>query len=249
MPKNTKRWVWLFAAVLLAVPVYAQDDGGGGLPSSLFGTGDGGGFARGEQANPMEAVKKFLAQAKVTLSGDQEKALKPTIESTFKLVQDTVEKFSSQPGSAGQRGVRGQRGEDRGGFGGERGAAPANPQLAAELQKINNDILVKITAALKPDQQAAFKKWQNEEIKKGGGFAALKVVMEEAGAPFTPEQEPQVRALYLEDAQQRAQLMREFRGQPDQAKLGELELATMTKVAKLLMPVQRKALLDSRAKK
>ncbi len=244
--KTTTPWILLFAALLVTTPVFAQDEGGGaGLPSTLFGAGDGGGFSRGQQANPMEAVKKFLAQANVTLSGDQEKALKPIVESTFKFVQDTVEKYNTPPSADGERGSRGQRG----GFGGERGRAPADPQLAAELQKINDDILVKITAALKPDQQAAFKKWQSNEIKKGGGFAALKVIMEEAGAPFTPEQEPQVRALYLEDAQQRAQLMREFRGQPEPAKLAELELSTMAKVAKLLTPVQRKALLDSRAKK
>ncbi len=250
--KTTTHWILVFVVLIAATPAFAQDEGGGGgLPSSLFGAGDGGGFSRGEQANPMEAVKKFLAQSKVALSGDQERKLKPVIESTFKLVQDLVEKYNTPAGAGGERGFRGQRGEGRGGrggFGGERGAQPVNPQLAAELQKINDDILVKIAAVLKPDQQAAFKNWQNEEIKKGGGFAALKVIMEEAGAPFTPEQEPQIRALYLEDTQQRAQLMRDSRGQPDAAKLAELELATMTKVGRLLTPTQRKALLDSRNK-
>jgi hypothetical protein len=204
----------------------------------------------------MEAVKKFLAQSKVTLSGDQERTLRPTIEAAFKQVQDTVEKLSPQPaggergrGQGGQRGGRGG-GERRGGRGGAGGASVTanNPQLAAELQKINDDILAKIVAVLKPDQQAAFKKWQNDEIKKGGGFPALKIVMEEAGAPLTPEQEPQIQALYKEDAQQRAQLARQEQGKPDPAKLTELELGTMTKVAKLLTAAQRKALLDSRTK-
>lgn len=244
------------------MPVFAQEEGGGGgLPSSLFG-GDGQGLTRGEQANPMEAVKKFLAKSNVTLSGDQERTLKPMVEAAFKQVQDTVERL--QPAAPGEAGARGQRGEGErrggggGGFrgGGERrgrgegggGVAANNPQLAAELQKINDDVLAKIVAVMKPDQQAAFKKWQNDEIKKAGGFAALKVMMQEAGAPLTAEQEPQVQALYQEDTQARFQLARESRGQPDPAKLAELEKNTMAKVVRLLTAAQRKALLDSRAK-
>jgi hypothetical protein len=240
-----KRWVWIFVALLVAMPVFAQDEGGGGgLPSSLFGGGDFG--SRGEQAKPMDAVKKFLANANVTLNGDQEKALRPTIEAAFKQVQDTVERLSppaagggNEPGAGGQR-------RGRGGQGGATNGA--NPQLTAELQKINDEVLTKIVATLKPDQQAAFKKWQSAEIKKTGGFAALKVQMEEAGAPLTAEQEPQIRALYTEDSQLRGQLQREGQGRPDPAKLAELEKATLAKVVRVLSPEQRKALLDSRAK-
>jgi hypothetical protein len=249
------------ALLLLASPLFAQDEGGGGgLPSSLFGGGDITG-PRGEQANPMDAVKKFFAQAKITFSSDQEKAIKPIVESAFKQVQDTVERLNSQPGAAGERGgFRGQGGErrggggfdpgqrrGRGGFGGERGFGD-NPQLRAELQKINDDVLPKIVAVFKPDQQIAFKKWQNDEIKKGGGFAALKVIMEEAGAPLTAEQEPQIRSFYVEDNQQRTRLLRENQGTADPAKIADLERSTLAKVVKLLTPDQRKALLDSRQK-
>jgi len=253
-----KRWIWVFAAFLLATPIYAQDEGGGGgLPSSLFGGGDLG--TRGEKANPMDAVKKFFANANVTITGDQEKAMKPIVESAFKQVQDTVERINGPSAAGGDRGNRGQGGQggDRrggggGGFDGQRrggrGGAGANPQLTAELQKINDDVLPKLVGVLKPDQQAAFKKWQNAEIKKAGGFAALKVTMEEAGAPLNAEQEPQIRAFYAEDAQQRQQLAREAQGRPDPAKIADLEKTTLGKVAKVLTPEQRKALLDSRAK-
>ena len=241
-----KRLSWVFVALMIAAPVFAQEEGGGGgLPSSLFGGDSPGG--RANEVNPMDSVKRFLLQSKVTLSGDQEKTLKPAIEAAFKLVQDTVEKFSAgQPAAGGERGERGFRGRGgQGGQGGERrggggrgrgeggGAAPVpnNPQLSAELQKINDDVLAKIFAVLKPDQQSAFTKWKNDQIKKAGGFAALKIIMQEAGAPLTPEQEPQVQALYT-----------------DGAKLAEAELATMGKVAKLLTAAQRKALLDSRSK-
>jgi len=229
----------VFAMLVIAAPVFAQEEGGaGGLPSSLFGSTDFG--TRGPQANPMDAVKKFFAQAKVTFSGDQEKAIKPIVEAAFKQVQDTVERFNAQQAAAGEVDAGQRRG--RGGRGGN------NPQLAAELQKINDDILPKIVVQLKPDQQTAFKKWQNDEIKKGGGFAALKLTMEEAGAPLTAAQEPQIRALYVEDSQQRQQVQRQAQGTADPAKLAEIEKATLAKVVRLLTPEQRKALLDSRAK-
>jgi hypothetical protein len=245
-----RRGIWALAILFVASPVFAQEEGGGGLPSSLFGGGDFTGRG-GEQPKPMDAVKKFFGQAKVTFSGDQEKAVKPIVEAAFKEVQDTVERLGG-----GERGFRGQGGGDRRGGGGDpgqrrgRGAGntPNNPQLTAELQRINDSVLPKILAALKPDQQAAFKKWQNDEIKKGGGFAALKVIMDEAGAPLTAAQEPQIRQFYVEDTQQRAQLQREGQGTADPAKVADLERATLAKVAKLLTPEQRKALLDSRSK-
>jgi hypothetical protein len=262
-----KRLIWVLTTVLFATPIFAQEEGGGGgLPSSLFTGGDFGGN-RGGQPNPIDAIKRFFAQAKVTFSGDQEKALKPIVETAFKQVQDTVERFNGQPAAGGERGARGQGqgggernqggGERRGGGfdpgqrrgrGGPGGANASNPQLAAELQKLNDEVLPKIVAVLKPDQQVAFKKWQNDEIKKGGGFAALKINMEEAGAPLTAAQEPQIRAFYVEDTQQRLQLQREGQGVADPAKIAELEKTTLSKVIKLLTPEQRKALLDTRTK-
>src|SRR5262249_14087291 len=149
----------------------------------------------------------FFAQSKITLSADEEKAIKPIVESAFKQVQDAVDRLGAQTAAGGER--RGG-GADSGQRRGRGGANAANkPQLAAELQKINDEVLPKIVAVLKPDQQTDFKKWQDAEIKKAGGFAALKVTMEEAGAPLTSAQEPQIRALYVEDSKQRLQLLRD----------------------------------------
>jgi hypothetical protein len=117
-----------------------------------------------------------------------------------------------------------------------------------EIRKLNDDLIARINTTLKPDQQVAFKKFQNDELKKAGGFPALKIVMEEAGASLTAEQEPQIQGFYNEDAQQRAALSRESQGKPDPAKLADLQRATMGKVVKVLTPAQRKALLDSRTK-
>jgi len=239
-----KLCICVFAVLLMTAPVFAQEEGGGGLPSSLFGATDFG--ARGTQANPMDAVRKFFAQSKVTFSGDQEKAIKPIVENAFKEVQETVERLNGQAAPNGERRGGGTDGGQRRGRGGAN--LGNNPELAAQLQKINDEVLPKIVAVLKPDQQVAFKKWQSDEIKKGGGFAALKITMEEAGAPLTSAQEPQIRALYVEDSKQRLQLQRAGQGTADPAKVSELEKATLANVVKLLTPEQRKALLDSRTK-
>ena len=223
-----RQLVWILGALWIVAPALAQDD----APQSPFAGGGGAQvFTRVDELNPMDSVKTFLAKANVKLSGDQEKALKPSVDAAYKQMQDVSERMGANRG---------------GGFRG-RGDAANNP-LNAELRRINDDLVAKINAVLKPDQQIALKKFQNDQIKAAGGFAALKLVMEEAGAPLTAEQEPQIQTFYVEDAQQRVQLLREFQGQPDPAKMAELERTTMAKVARLLNPAQRKALLDSRTK-
>ena len=243
-----KRLIWISALLLVTTPVFAQED----TPATPFAGGGGGAqvFTRVDAVNPMEQVKAFLAKANITLNADQEKTLRPSVEAAIKQLQDISDRFAAERGGRGG-GERRGRGEGRGGGSGRGGAglaALANSPAAQELKRMNDDLMAKITSVLKPDQQAAFKKFQNDEIKKAGGFAALKVVMEEAGAPLTAEQEPQVQALYTEDAQQRVQLFRESQGRPDPARVADLERTTMGKVARLLTPAQRKALLDSRTK-
>ena len=240
-------------ASAFALPVYGQEEGGGGEGGAAgVGPGQTQVFTRVDTVDPMDQVRTFLGRANIKLSGDQEKVLKPQVDAALKEAQDVTERLAPQA-QAGARGERGQRGGGGGGAGGGQrrggpgGFAPNNA-LTAELRRINDDLVTKINAVLKPDQQAAFKKFRNDEIRKAGGFPALKLVMEEAGAAFTPEQEQQIQELYAEDARQRGQLMRESQGRPDPAKLDELEKGTLTKVARLLNPSQRKALLDSRAK-
>jgi hypothetical protein len=254
-----RRLFFALTVLLIATPMFAQDEGGGG--GAFAGGGGNQVFTRIDAVNPMEPVKAFLqSKANITLSADQEKTLRPQVEAAFQQIRDLSERNAAQRGGGGDR--RGGGGFNGGGGGGERrggrgrgaGADPnslaalQNGPAAEELKKINDDLMSKITAALKPDQQAAFKKYLNGEIKKAGGLGALKVTMEEAGAPFTPEQETQLQGFYNEDAQQRAQLRRESQGNPDPAKLADIDKATMTKVVKILTPAQRKALADSRAK-
>lgn len=242
-----KKAFWLLLGLLLAVPAFAQDDGGGGGASA----GGGGGnqvFTRIDPVNPLEPVKAFLqSKVNITLTADEEKALRPIVEAEVQQLRDLQTKVTGQPQPQPQANNRRGRG---------RGAAADPNSLAAlqtgpaaeEFKKINDDMLAKTTAALNPEHQAALKKYLNSELKKSGGFGALKVTMEEAGAPLSAEQEPQIQGFYAEDAQQRAQLMKDTQGHPDPAKLGEIDRGTMGKVVKVLTDAQKKALIASRAK-
>jgi len=237
----------LIVAVLVTLPVYAQEEGGGGGDGAAgVGPGQTQVFTRVDTVDPMDQVRTYLGKANIKLSGDQEKVLKPQVDAALKEAQEVTERLAPQAGARGGRGARGGDGNGGGQRRGGPGGLAPNNALATELRRINDDLITKINAALKPDQQAAFKKFRNDEIRKAGGFPALKLIMEEAGAAFTPDQEKQIQELYAEDARQRGQLMRESQGRPDPAKLDELEKGTLTKVARLLNPAQRKALLDSR---
>jgi hypothetical protein len=238
----------LLISAVVVLPVYAQEEGGGGEGGAAgVGPGQTQVFTRVDSVDSMEQVRTYLGKANIKLSGDQEKALKPQVDAALKEAQEVTERLAPQRGAQGGRGQRGGEGNAGGQRRGGPGGAPNNA-LNAELKRINDDLVTNINAVLKPDQQAAFKKFRNDEIRKAGGFPALKLIMEEAGVAFTPEQEKQIQELYAEDARQRGQLMREAQGRPDPAKLDELEKGTLTKVARLLNPAQRKALLDSRTK-
>jgi hypothetical protein len=240
-----KKVFWLFLGLLLALPAFAQDDAGGG-GGALAGGGGNQVFTRIDAVNPMEPVKAFLqSKANVTLSSDQEKSLRPVVEASFQQLRDLAATVTPQRG--GQEGGGRRGGQGRGADPNSLAALQSGP-AAEKFKQINDDLMAKITAALTPDQQKAFKKYLDGEIKKAGGFGALKVNMEGAGAPLTAEQETQIQGFYNEDAQQRAQLQREAQGRPDPAKIAEIDKVTMGKVVKVLTAAQRKALLDSRTK-
>src|SRR5438552_7093066 len=135
-----RQLVWILGALWIVAPTLAQDD----APQSPFAGGGGAQvFTRVDEVNPMDSVKTFLAKANVKLSADQEKALKPSIDAAYKQMQDVSERMGANRG---------------GGFRG-RGDAANNP-LNTELRRINDDLVAKINAVLKPDQQIALKKFQ-----------------------------------------------------------------------------------------
>jgi hypothetical protein len=117
--------------------------------------------------------------------------------------------------------------------------------LEVEMRQMNDALFMKIATApaLKPAQQTVLTKMSRDQIRSRGGFDALRIAMEDAGAPFTAEQTPKVQALFDEQKVARANLAKESQGTPDPAKLKQLERETLTKVVGLLVPAQRTALL------
>jgi len=113
------------------------------------------------------------------------------------------------------------------------------------MRQMNDALFMKIATApaLKPPQQSVLTKMSRDQIRSRGGFDALRIAMEDAGAPFTAEQTPKVQALFDEQKVARADLAKESQGTPDPAKLKQLERETLTKVVGLLVPAQRTALL------
>jgi hypothetical protein len=133
-----------------------------------------------------------------------------------------------------------------------RGAPPSSrvpPEildaLEVEMRQLNDALYTKIASseALTPKQQSILTKTSRDQIRARGGFDALRIAMEDAGAPFTPEQVPKVQALFEDQKAARATLARESQGTPDPAALKQLERDTLTKVVGLLVPAQRTALL------
>src|SRR5215475_14773996 len=109
-----KRTFWVLLALLAAIPVFAQDEGGGG-GGAFAGGGGNQVFTRIDAVNPMEPVKAFLqSKVNITLSADQEKALRPQVEAAFQQIRDLSASNTAQRGQGGQGG---QAGDRRGGGG------------------------------------------------------------------------------------------------------------------------------------
>jgi hypothetical protein len=122
-------------------------------------------------------------------------------------------------------------------------------ELAPEIIRLNDELLGKIADApvLTPPQQGLIQKLYRDQVKSRGGFDAIRLTMEEAGAPFSPEQIAQIQPLFDRQNDTRAQLVREAQGQPlDQAKLDQLQRETLAQVLKLLTSPQRTALLAAK---
>src|SRR5215471_21158510 len=103
-----KKIFWLLIGLLLAIPAFAQDDGGGGGGGALAGGGGNQVFTRIDAVNPMEPVKAFLqSKANVTLSSDQEKALRPVVEASFQQLRDLAATVTPQRGGQDGGGRRG----------------------------------------------------------------------------------------------------------------------------------------------
>lgn len=223
-----------------AIPAFDQEDGPGGLGAGMTVTTDQS-IQLQDMADPLKQLKETLAKATISLTKEQEKALQPVIEETIRAMQE----LTAGAGAGASRGQGFGRGAGQGdgaraNRGGGLGAA-FNPRM----RELNDQFEAKMKAILKPDQAAVWEAYKNDQIKRSGGIEALKVMLADASAALSPEQEQQIAPLYIELNRARTQLMREGQGRPDPVKVKELEANNAVQVAKFLNPAQKKALLDS----
>ena len=107
---------------------------------------------------------------------------------------------------------------------------------ADDLRRLNLEYNRKINEALTPDQRTTLRRYRTEQIMLRGGFPALKLILEDAQAPFTADQEATVQSLYGELNQQVAQFKQESKGTPDRVQLYKLEHDALGQVVRLLTP-------------
>jgi Spy/CpxP family protein refolding chaperone len=116
----------------------------------------------------------------------------------------------------------------------------------AALRRLDLDYTRKVNEVLTPEQRNELRRYRTEQIMMRGGFQALRLIMENAQTPFTPEQEKDVQAAYVEFDRQVDQLPKSSKGAVDHTELDKLEGAALVKIVRLLTPAQRRALAASR---
>jgi hypothetical protein len=252
-----KAWIGIGIFLLAVLPALAQDEGGGG--GGLFGEGDvefstsgarGGGRPAGP--GPVDRINDILTKGGQPLTAEQRGALQALLDAQMEDIRAALEPSQAaragdsgrsgggQPAGAGRGGGTGAPGE--GALAGER--RPPNPALLRQEEIY----LAKLMPVLTAEQQAVWKKHQNDQIRAGGGYPALRLALEEAGAPPTAEQDMQLQAQFQAYNQQ----LREMRmaagpgAVPDAAKAKEIETQHLAALVKLLNTEQRKALLEWR---
>lgn len=211
--------LWFLAALLLALPLAAQqEDLADESPSGFSGPA---GPPRNFVRNPVERMEEVLAKAGVPLSQDQKKSLQAVMDEQRQSFRQFREQNRQSPQEG--RGRSSQAGQMR------------------EFQE-------KISALLSADQQAVWKKDQAEQIRRRGGYPALQLMLQEAGSPLGPDQEGALQAEFRDYLQQRRELQQAAGEKADSAKLKDLENQHLARVVRLLNGEQRRALLESRRK-
>ncbi len=169
-----------------------------------------------------------------------------------------------QPRSPGGFGGQGQR--SQGGFGGQGGqsppGAPGRPggqfppggaggfraQNYEAARQQEEKFIANFLPVLTPEQTTAWKNFEKDQIRARGGYPALKLALEQAGTPATPEQETELQQIFRTYDEQKRELQRTAGpgGQPDAAKRKEADDQYLGALIKALNANQRKALLEWR---
>jgi hypothetical protein len=253
-----KQLVLLIAVTLIAAPAFAQDDGDGGGGGVFGGFGgfdsdntDEDAFNNEAFGNPageapridiLADLRNWLAKAKAPpLDKKQEKPLNKLYDKEVKAMSKSFEKKFGVPlesAIAAQNPVRGRRGAR---------TAPMSAAMTTEIRRLSEQLMNKIIAALRLDQQGALRTYQSEELRVRRLDQFIRS-MEQAGLSLTPEQRVEVEALYAREGRLRTLIIVEARGEPHQVRVSQLEAQTTQRALALLNESQKTALAEVMAK-
>lgn len=236
-----KRWIWLILLTLVASPALAQDgEDAGGDFFDLGSMGNLGNVPR--EFDPLVEVRKLLASANVApMDKKQERDLKKLYGKEVKSLEKPFEKRFGVPlkvaMGALQSPARGRRGANVG--------RPESPQVI-EARRCAEQLVDKMIAALRLDQQAQLRRFQSEQ-NRNSKRNALIASMTRAGTPLTAEQLKEVEAILARESRLRTLLIIEAKGGEYRSQIIQLDAQTTQRLMAILDPPQRVAYAETKS--
>jgi hypothetical protein len=229
------------AVALFAIPAFAQDDGeearGGNddfLSEEPFAPG-----AIAPERDVLVDVRNWLKKTNApAMDAKQEKALRKIYDREVKNMSKTFEKrfgVSLESALASQSPPRGRRGFV---------AAAPKPEHAAAICKMSAELVDKVLAGLRVEQQAILRKYQSEELRIAKSNLLARN-LETAGVPLTAEQKKQIDELFMRESRLRTLMVIEAKGEPYQARTTPLEAQTTQRASRVLHQDQVKIFLQT----
>jgi hypothetical protein len=226
-----KRFIWFIFIILIAVPVFAQDEGEGGAPDG-GAFGDEGPVAEIQNRPKVDLLadlRNWLAKASAApMEKAQEKSLKSLYDRHIKEMRESFKKqygVSLDSAIAAQSSGRGRRG------------GSANPAISTEITRLTNQLSDRVIASLRMDQQVALRKYQSEQLRIKE-VSLLKQKLKTAGIALTAEQDSQVDAAYARKSRLRTLAIIEAKGESYDKNITILNVQTTQRVVQLLSPTQ-----------
>jgi hypothetical protein len=224
-----KRFIWFIFIILIAVPVFAQDEGeGGGPEGGAFG--DEGPVAEIQSRPKIDVLadlRSWLAKASAPpMEKAQEKSLKSLYDRQIKEMGESFKKqfgMSLDSAIAAQSSGRGRLASS---------SKPVNPALGTEITRLTNQLSDRVIASLRMDQQAALRKYQSEQLRVKE-VKALKQKLKSAGIVLTAEQDSQVDAIYARKSRLRTLAIIEAKGEPYDKNITILNVQTTQRVVQV----------------
>ena len=229
-----KRFIFFLFIMMLAIPAFAQDDGGAGFGGGGFDDGDFGAegpvaaIQSAPKVDPLADLRSWLAKASAPpIDKSQEKSLKNLYEKQLKELSKAFKEqngVSLESAIAAQSPARGRRGGS---------AAPRNPEQTAAITKLTNQLSDKVVAGLRLEQQSALRKYQSE-LLRAKEVSLLHQKLKAAGIFLTPEQDAKVDAVYDRKAHYRVLVIIGAKGEPYEETMTILNKQTTQRIVQIL---------------